>query len=376
MGRTAIAGLGAAGVLAFGLASTGQGFLNGDAAAYVAQGWAFDLTQRTTHLVYLLLASLLGSAAGPWLPWVLDLVSLGAAVGCVVLITRLARDPWVGCGGALASVVPWCAFAEVDLVWTALLLASLGAKTERRAAIWAALAVGTSPVALLVVPWICARRGTRSVAAGAGVAVVLLTLVTAGAWWWGPRGVLPGLILEPGRLAEAAIVGLPWALCVLWRPRAQVLWLLPLGLAPPDIPVWIWLAFVWSMEVEGGVWARRWAFAAALLSLGGLHQRATQVHREAVILGEVLSEMGPLDGLVAPWSWGVRASVMATGEPYALRWRTAGDSLLPMQEERWCAARPSKVVSLPPGANWAGAGEWDEGGVHWSIDPPMAGCPR
>ena len=362
--------------MALGLASTGQGFLNGDAAAYAAQGWAFDLAQRTTHLAYLLMASWLGVVAGPWLPWALDLVSLGAAVCCVVQVTRLARDPGVGCAGAVACVMPWCAFAEVDLIWSALLLCALAANTARQAAWWTALAVGTSPVALLLVPWMCARRGPRGVATGALAAVCALTVVTWGAWWWGDRGVVPGLIVEPGRLAEAAIIGLPWALCVLWRPRAQVLWLLPVVLAPPDIPVWIWLGFVWAMDVGGDAWGRRLALASVFLASFGLQERVARVQREQAVLQEVVDSMGPQDGLVAPWSWGVRASVMATGEAYGLRWRIPGPSLLGSQEARWCEARPSRVASLPPRARWAQGGVVDDVGVHWSIEPPMEGCPR
>ena len=54
--------------------------------------------------------------------------------------------------------------------------------------------------------------------------------------------------------------------------------------------------------------------------------RGFEVEDTAALLMEVangaLGAVTVSDTVVAPWSWGARASVRATGQPYGLRWRS------------------------------------------------------
>jgi hypothetical protein len=107
----------------------------------------------------------------------------------------------------------------------------------------------------------------------------------------------------------------------------------------------------------------------------GLNQRGDTVGGERRVLERVIEELGEDGGLVAPWSWGARASVLATGDPYGLRWRPP-EGFVRDQARGWCGAPPIRVASLPPGASWAVGGEPDQYGVYWSFEAPTEGCPR
>ncbi len=161
--------------------------------------------------------------------------------------------------------------------------------------------------------------------------------------------------LLPGRTAAAWALGLPWlALPLAGRElRPWMLALLPLWLAPPDVPTWILGAAVLGIAAGAG-WVRqpRWAWAALIgvqlvVGVVGWGRACARVSEEQAVIGAVLAELGPEDAVVAPWTWGARASVLATGAPYGLRWRSA-DRLLPPQREQWCRALPPRVLALPP----------------------------
>ncbi|MBA2321769.1 MAG: hypothetical protein H0V89_11515, partial [Deltaproteobacteria bacterium] len=74
----------AAAVLAIGLLAGGRGFVNGDAAAYAAQGWDADLGQRVVHLGWVAVAAALAPLAGDGLPTWLDGVNALLAASAVV----------------------------------------------------------------------------------------------------------------------------------------------------------------------------------------------------------------------------------------------------------------------------------------------------
>jgi len=135
----------------------------------------------------------------------------------------------------------------------------------------------------------------------------------------------------------------------------------PLLLAPPDTHAGLLLAASLGPPAAHGVASLRrfggWGrlVLAALLGLlcvdAGLavrdwHGRLDRVAEEDATVRAVLATMGPGDGLVAPWSWGVRASVIATGDPYALRWRVPGE---PVHDQvKWCNHTWERVFLLPP----------------------------
>ena len=90
-------------------------------------------------------------------------------------------------------------------------------------------------------------------------------------------------------------------------------------------------------------------------------------------------QLGPNDGLVAPWSWGVRVSYLRTGTPYAEWWRTPTD---PVRDQAgWCNRQFDRVAVLPPGRDVEGSEEWTTGvdGVKWaqwhqSLSEGLPGC--
>lgn len=363
----------AAGVLAVGLGFGGAGFLNGDAAAYVAQAQQGALLERPTHLGYVLLASLLGRFAGEALPTWLDAVSaLSAAtlVGC--LGTR-------GIGRALvaaAVVLPMAPFAEVDLLWIALLALSLEARPAA-AALCAGLAVSVSPVALLALPWVGVARGEwRAVVGGATVAVLALTGISGFDWWVGHRGVLTSAVLMPGRALESWAIGLPWLALPLVAPTRELgvrlLATLPLLLAPPDVPTWIVPGLVLAQGLREGV-GRPWAVVLLGLQVGlsgaRLGSAVGEVRSEHAVLVALADELGPEDGLIARWSVGARVSFLATGDPYGLLWRSA-DRPVRDQAARWCRAQPDRVAVFEDGAaRWEDGGPWHE--RFGCVGPPV-----
>lgn len=348
-------------VLAVGLAGAGRGFLNGDAACYAAQALAGDLGQRTVHGGWTGLAWLLGLAAGEHLPVVLDAVVALCAGAAVLLAGRRGLLPALAVAGL---VLPWASSAEVDLPWVTAILGSVVVEDRRLRGVLVAVAVSLSPSALLALPWVIweGRRSWRQelpwIAGGALLAVLALSLAGGGEWWVGDRGVLHSPSPRPWRALQAwAVPILPLVLLagLRWKRALPVLALtLPLLLAPPDIPAWLVPGAALGLalgEVEEPTWRRAvGAVLAATLALGGLGWWRTleRVQAEDAVIREILEELGPEDGLVAPWTWGARASTLATGDPYELPW-IAWPTPVRDQAQRWCEARPARVLVLPPG---------------------------
>jgi hypothetical protein len=227
-------------------------------------------------------------------------------------------------------------------------------------------------------------------------AVLVLAMASGGDWLVGERGVLNAPPPRPMRTAQAMAVGAPWlAVLVALRgcPRPlALLALLPLLLAPPDVPVVLILAAelglrcaeqpgegrpVWPAMARAPMWLIG-TLAGGQLLLGVWAQRieGARVAHEARVVSAVASQLTQEDAVLAPWTWGVRISIATTGDPYGLRWRSSG-VLLPRQRAVWCAPSAGRVAVLPPSP---GAPHTDALGVGWwdAADPRLAslpGCP-
>lgn len=103
-----------------------------------------------------------------------------------------------------------------------------------------------------------------------------------------------------------------------------------------------------------------------------------EVRAQEAAIAAVVARMGPDDALVAPWSWGVRASVHATGDPYALPWRVPGE---PVRDPTpTCAHLYDHVWVLPASAlpqHWTGdpIGEARRVPGAVALAHPLPGCP-
>ena len=191
---------------------------------------------------------------------------------------------------------------------------------------------------------------------GAGAA---LTVGSPGEWWWGDRGVLHAPRL-PGRTAAAFGWSGAWALALLSGDR-RLLGLLPLLLAPPDVPTWVPWGAASARSLPALSWGRGLALGALLLGLWGLAERRSRVGSEDRVLRAVVAQLEPGDVLEAPWSWGARASVLATGDPYGARWIAVPRGV---RDQQRCPAQ--RLVALPPGAEPStGASRVDAHGVVW-----------
>jgi hypothetical protein len=317
----------AAAVLSPALLALGTGPIDGDAAAYGVGAW----NERWTHAAYVAALRVVDGDVLSWLAcWL-------AAIGAARTGGRLAA------AGTAAVLLPWAPFAEVEPLWIA---AMVWAATGP----WwlAALGVALSPTALLATPW----AGRRAVLAGMA-AVAVLTVVSGGAWFTGPRGVGEAVLL-PGRTLAEWGKWLPWALLPLARGRW---WLLaPLVLAPPDVPAWLLVGIAWTMALGQQPSERPWVPASrrhdlacvlvsAQLLVGGwqLWRRVERVRAEDAVVDAIVA-LGP-DGLVAPWTWGARVAVRAAGDPYGIRWHPPG-RWLRGQRTAWCADPPQVVVRI------------------------------
>lgn len=309
------------------LVFVGRGYLNGDIAAYVAQGWSGDLANRFTHVGYTGLATVLAPLAGRELPVALDVVNVVAAGLACAFATRLTRHArgWVGLAAACIAL-PWAPFAEVDLPWIAAVLgAAVGVPGS------AAVAVALSPTALLALPWAAWHRRHLGPLLEGTLVVGVLTLASHGAWWWGPRGVLtphPWLI---GRNLGNWLVTVPWWLVVTGRPPRMVgpvLAVSPLLVAPADVPTGVLVAVIATAAALQPTRTRHLrALALAIVAVGAwqaTRARADRVATEHRAILTVLRRFDPGDGLVAPFTWGARAAVIATDDPYGLAWHPEG----------------------------------------------------
>lgn len=335
------------------IACAGAGWLDGDAAAYAAQVATGDLADRWTHVGYVAVGIAVQRTTGLDPTLALDLMSLMACVAAVAL-AGLRAGP-VAAWGVAAAVLPWCSFAEVDPVWIALALGAL------RFPWLVAPAVAVSPVALLAVPWLVLeeRMHTRAVVSWAALAVVALTLVSGGAWWTGERGVLRVEALLPGRTALAWAVHASPLLALLPGVRRHALPLLGLAgllLVPPDVPAWVLgsiaVAFAAARTGRRAGLVLGVALVVGLVEYGG---RVRQVRSEQRAVEAIAALLERDDGLVAPFTWGARVAVHATGDPYGLRWHPPG-RFLRDQEETWCTAPPERALIM------------GEGTVRWTAE--------
>ena len=329
-----------------GLVWVGSGWLNGDAAAYTAQGLAADPTDRWTHVGYAAMAVALAPVAGPRLPVALDVVGVLATVVAAMAAGRLGGP--VAAVGAAAALLPWGPFAEVDPVWiAAVVLSGAGARGAM------ALGVAVSPVALLAIPWAMQQRRTIGPAVEGAVAVLLLVAVSQGDWIIGERGVWSGSVIRPGRTLIAWATAAPWVplIALLARPSRIValIGLAPLILAPPDVPGWALGGIAVAVAVgEGAVALGPLAVAIQLgIGAGAAADRADRVATEAAVVQRIASSLAATDGLVAPWTWGSRIAVARSGDPYGIPWHPPGRWLRD-QRRTWCAAAPTRLVILPP----------------------------
>jgi hypothetical protein len=134
-----------------------------------------------------------------------------------------------------------------------------------------------------------------------------------------------------------------------------VLALLPLLFGPSDADVWL----VTAVALALGRWSaatERLLPAAAIWGLVRAWDEVGAVREENARIEAVAHSMGPDDGLVAPWSVGVRASLVATGTPYDLQWRPPR-GFVRDQQARWCGAPLARVVLWSP------------------VEDPLEGCP-
>ncbi|MEN0063262.1 MAG: hypothetical protein AAGA48_14000 [Myxococcota bacterium] len=341
-------------VVGLGAPLLGSGFLNGDIAAYCAQGWTADLADRTVHLGYTALATLLAPLAGHTLPIWLDLVNLVAAVVLITAATRLHQGDRRTLGLAAAAVVlPWAPFAEVDVPWMALVMASAAGVPG-----CAALAVAVSPTALLALPWVASERRALAPLAEGVMAVGLLTVISGGSWWTGPRGVLEPRSFLIGRNFGTWVATIPWLVVLTgrWhRVGRPLLFALPLLFAPADVPAGVLVAIATtttaliepSLTPLGRVarvgavsWLLVWAFFET-------QTRAERIRTEQAQIMAVLRAFEPGDGLVAPFTWGARAAVLATGDPYGLPWHPEG-RFLRDQATPWALVDGTIWVLPPP----------------------------
>jgi hypothetical protein len=365
-----------AAVLALGIAGSGAGFRNGDAACYAAQAWAGDLSERTIHLGYLAVAALLAKLAGPALPTALDLLSAVAAASAVLAVARIASrsggSAVVAALVAAAVVLPEASYAEVDVVWLALVAWAAAVEDPRASAVFVGLAVTVSPTALLAVPFVLAVRREWMPGLGALVAVIALTLVSRGDWWAGDRGVL-GASLDPGRTVgmwawQAAQWAGPVAMLVSARPRDR--WIVaaavPLVLVPSDVPGWMVPGLALAIAAANAELPERVRGAFALAGAATLAwsvvtwwDQGVRIRAENAAIAAVAANLQPRDGVIAPWSWGTRLSVVVTGAPYAAWWRVPGPAV--RDQERWCEGEYSRVVLLPGTLAVEG---WHEGPIH------------
>lgn len=355
------------------VASAGSGPLNGDAAAYAASLVHGAWLERWTHAGWLALVGVgwpigraIGASPGSWL----DGASIAASAAAVwaggALAARDGADRRTAAAATAAVIAPWAAFGEVDPAWIALVVGAAAGPT------WlAAAAVAVSPTALLAVPWACAARRSWAPLGWALAAVAALTALSAGGWWTGERGVLTGPTPLVGRTLGAWAWHLPWLLAPAVAAAGgdrRLLWLVPLALAPPDVPAWLVIGV--ALGAVGARVRRGWVpvLVAAQLALGmaELGWRAARVRRETQVVERVAAALGPDDGLVAPWSWGARVAVARTGDVYGMRWRTP-TGFVRDQASAWCDDVPVRAIVLPASA--------EADAFVWLAGPALAeGC--
>lgn len=397
----------AATLTAAGAVGSVAGFANGDAAVYAWQADHLVLDERVIHIGWIVagaIGHLLGVRGAVTHGVLNGLAGGGIVLGATAWSMQLHRDlpasafaaTDVRARGGLdlrrtalpllvgAALLPWVSAAEVDLPWMALLVSSVVVRRPAWSGLLAMAAVTVSPTTLLALPiaLLARRMGGQpawwSPALGALFGAGALAVGTLGAWAWGDRGVLfaptprPWRALQAwgaagwfvaGPVAIAAVVAALRDPRTLRGPALLAVAALPMLLAPPDVLAWLPLIFACVAVITGA--APR--LGPAALGIGRFVVVATTLI--AVVLGGFLGvqatlnaarltrdlafaagALGPNDGVVAPWTHGVRVSLLATGDPYGARWRVP-EGFVRDQETRWCADPPpdSLLVITPEG---------------------------
>ena len=327
----------AAMVAAAGLLGLGSGPANGDAAVYAWQADNGVLTERTVHFGYIVMGWCIGSDA-------LDVVNVLAAAGLCLGAARWAES-WVAAAVVGAAVLPLASFAEVDVPWACAVSWVLASQSRWAAALWTGIAMSLSPLTVLALPWIVLTRREWPIAAAAVATVAALTIVGAGDWWIGGRGVLNPHVLLPGRTLQTWLWFTPWLalpIAVAARPKSEGLALIPLILAPPDVGGWLlgalflgeWAARGWQDSRPG----KGLLIAAAAWGLFLQNTEIRRIRAENKAIAAVVERLGPDDGLEASWSVGVRASIAAGKGPYGLRWKKP--------DQAWPGEPPARVYQV------------------------------
>lgn len=361
------------------LTTQAGGVVNGDIAVYLNQVANGDFSQRTIHLGYFLLiwvAQQLGGDGLELMTWVNAFAGVFIAG---VVSSRLGTGRLLAWLILAAAVLPALSWAEVDLLWMALLIGAAYVTLDIVAAILVMLAVSVSPAALIALPISCGLRPGRwrVLFVGGALGIGLMSLAGGADWWLGDRGILAFNGVAPLRTLLQWTRWCPWILLPLvgsWLGvhRGALFYLPVLLLLPPDVPGWILPAVLiangasraWEADVH-----RRYLVAAATIHLviGGLGwgRERVRVDAEAVIVEHVAASLEDGDRLSAPWSLGVRVSLAKTGEPYGLRWM-ANPRPVRDQQERFCELPGGRTAVLPPGVGPSRGTEFvDRYGVHW-----------
>jgi hypothetical protein len=310
-----------------------------DFPTYLAQARALDLADRPTHAAFvavLVPLSALPAAAFGWLG--------AAALAAAVWVRTAAPEQRAA---ALLVLTPVAAWPEVDPWWLAALVGSGGAAPG------VAAAVAWSPAALLALPALA--RDRRAWLAAVAV-VAALTAASAGGWWWGERGVLAAPGWRPGQTVSAWVRHAPWLLLPAIRAdRAlarDLLACLPLLGLPPDVPGWAVPAARLAWAVEPGGRSARLLLLQAALTGWLVAATAGRVEAENAAVAAVAAALRPGDGVEAPFGWGARVAIAATGAPYGLPWHPPG-RFLRDQRAAWCGEPPDRVWVLPAGPDGA-----------------------
>jgi hypothetical protein len=329
----------AAGVALVGLFCVGKGFANGDAAVYWHAGSQLDFTERSIHLGYLVVA------AGVRSPLALDLVSVAAAAATVVAAGRHGGWSWFASAIVGCAVVPYAGYAEVDLLWTALLAWAVIAPARVGAAL-VAVAVSISPTALLALPIVVDQARPKAVwlLMGALGMVSLLTLVSGGDWWFGDRGVV-AYGVDVGTTLGRSWRYMPW-ICmipVLWHRPSRLVSGLLLVAAPSDAACWALLAMAGSTAVP--IRGRMlWLWPQVALSAWLMLSERGRVISETNEIAASRDQVDAYTLVVAPWSYGVRWSILGGSGPYSEHWRAV--PAVRGQRIRSCSRDFRKVVAL------------------------------
>lgn len=337
-------------VLAVGVWGAGAGPRNGDAAVYLFQALAGDWSERRVHLPWLIAAT--GLVRG-WGPVALDVASAFLLAATTVWVGKSVPEaPGRAAAAFAAAAFAAASFAEVEPAWVC---AVVVAAFTRFTVVGLALGILVSPTAVLAAPWVATRTGLRPVLFGVGLGVGLATAFSGADWWWGDRGVFTAPLPNIGSCFLRWLMALG-PLCLLGVDRGVAASALLL-FGPSDADSWLICAVALAGR-SGKAPVFRWVVLAGFVwGLVSWHALVRNVRAENAAIASLAASMEPEDGVIAPWSVGVRVSLQVTGEPYGLNWRPPS-GFVRDQQARWCSQTPDRIVW------WGAAGD------------PLAQCPH